>query len=96
MASNIEIKYIQKTAHSDPYERVRSIGGIKTNGCTWRLSFDAAISSIETGKWSFWVTHNGKPIPVIISTHNGHKYLKADGDSIEPTMLLALPEFPTL
>lgn len=87
-----EIKCINKSNRFNPHERIDSIGGLNPNGTRWRISLERAIEGIESGKWSFYVNANGAFINVIISVHNGRKYLKTVNDGLEPNNLLSLPE----
>lgn len=89
-----EIKCIQKSYRINPHERIENIGGINSNGSRWKISIERAIQGIETGKWGFYVLFNGIRVDVIISSHNGYKYLKTKNDGIQPDNLLSLPECP--
>jgi hypothetical protein len=73
--------------HYDPHERIQAIGG---DG--WKKSEDEAISELESGRNSFYVTVNGQAVEVGIATHNGRKYLKTRADGYRPDNLLSLPE----
>lgn len=94
MATNVEIKCINKANRSDPHERIQNVGGVNDNGTRWKLSVAEAIAGIEAGKWKFWTAGGGKSVWVVIATHNGHKYLKTEADGVHPNNLLALPECP--
>jgi len=94
MADNIEVKCINKTNRTDPHERISHIGGVNPGGDRWRLTVDQAIAGIESGKWQFYTSVNGKSVWVVVATHNGRKYLKTEADGIHPNNLLALPECP--
>ena len=94
MAAQVEIMCINKTNRTDPHERIHSVGGVNADGTTWKLSVDAAITGIESGKWKFWTTGGGKSVWVVVALHMGHKYLKTEPDEVHPNNLLALPECP--
>lgn len=95
MASRHQVKCIRKRGdHYNPHERIEGIGGTNPNGERWFLSEDRAISSIETGEWSFYTSVGGRQADVVIAIHNGRKYLKTTADGYEPDNLLALPECP--
>lgn len=94
MADNIEVKCINKTNRPDPHERISHIGGINPDGTKWKLPLDQAISGIESGKWKFYTSVNGKSVWVVIATHNGRKYLKTEADGAQTNNLLSLPECP--
>ena len=94
MAFSVEIKCINKTYRTDPHERISHVGGVNSDGNRWKLTLDAAIQGIESGKWTFWAKGGGRTADVIIATHSGHKYLKTTNDGVHPDNLLALPECP--
>ncbi len=74
---------------ADADRRIDSIGGASGGG--WCIKLDAAIEGIESGKWQFWTSANGKSVWVIVATRNGRKYLKTEDDGLEPNNLLSLP-----
>lgn len=93
MASRHEIKCINKTNRSSAFERIERIGGINGNGTKWHLTQQAAISGIESGKWSFYVSKNGHVVNVIVAiSAQGNKYIKTENDGDQPDNLLSLPE----
>ena len=95
MASNIEIKCINKSDRYNPYERILSIGGTNPDGKRWKLSQQEAIDGIEGDKWKFYVNVGGKSVWVIIAkSAQGNKYLKTEADGEHPNNLLNLPECP--
>ena len=67
MADNIQVKCINKSDRYNPHERIRRIGGVNPDGARWSLSEDEAIAGIESRKWNFWTTANGKSVWVIVA-----------------------------
>lgn len=95
MASNHEVKCINKSDRYNPHERIISIGGVNGDGARWKLSQPEAIKGIEEGKWAFYVNKNGKAVKVVVALSvYGHKYLKTEADGEHPNNLLSLPECP--
>lgn len=91
--SKHQVKCISKSDRDNPYERIKSIGGINPNGSNWKLTQKEAIDSINSGKYSFYVQVNGKPVNVIVRTSRyGNDYIKTEADGEEPNNLLSLME----
>lgn len=94
MAQSLQIKCINKTPRNDPHDRIQNVGGTNPDGTRWKLSEPKAITGIEDGTWSFFVSVGGKTVDVVIATRNGKKYLKTKPDGEQPDNLLSLPECP--
>jgi len=85
----LQVTCINKTDRSNPHERIENIGGPN-----WKHREDDAISYIEHGVHSYFVSRGGYEADVIVAQRWGHKYLKTRADGEQPDNLLALPECP--
>lgn len=93
MATQHEVKCINKTDRYNPHERIRAIGGQNADGTNWKLSQEEAIAGIEAGKWSFFVKVKGQAVKVVVAVSRfGNKYLKTEADGEHPNNLLSLYE----
>ncbi len=95
MATEIEVKCINKTNRTSAHERISHIGGLNANGTRWKLPLNEAIAGIESDKWAFYVNVNQQKVRVIVAkSAQGNKYLKTENDGEQPNNLLSLPECP--
>lgn len=93
MAERHQILCVNKSDRYNPHERITHIGGKNANGTRWRITQEEAITGIESGKWSFYVSRGGRTVDVIVAkSQYGHKYLKTVADGVQPDNLLSLPE----
>lgn len=91
---NLEIQCINKSNRYNPHERIVRIGGMY-NGQRWSMTQVEAISAIERGQYSFYVSRGGRVVRVIVAVSRfGYKYLKTEADGEQPDNLLSLPECP--
>jgi len=83
-----QITCINKDDRYNPYERITHVGGY-----SWKITQRDAIRRIESGIDSYYVSVNGRSVPVIVAVSRyGNKYLKTEADNDEPNNLLSLPE----
>jgi hypothetical protein len=95
MASEVQVRCINKTNRTDAHERIHSIGGVNSDGKRWKLTEAEAIQGIKDGKWAFYVERpSGHRAWVEVATRLGKEYLKTERDNEQPDNLLALPECP--
>lgn len=95
MPARHEIRCVNKTDRYDPHERIKNVGGVNADGTRWRITQQEAVSGIESGKWNFYVTRNGRTVDVVVAVSRfGNKYIKTEADGDQPNNLLSLPECP--
>jgi uncharacterized protein DUF3892 len=97
LATNVQIKCINKSDRTNPHERILCIGGSPGATTThWKRSQQQAIEDIESGAYAYWVGISGAAsVWVVVAVSKfGNKYIKTTADGEQPNNLLALPECP--
>jgi hypothetical protein len=95
MPGRICISCINRIPRTDPLKQVHHVGGTNADGSHWKLREHDAISRIEDGTQSFYVTVGWRNEDVVVAkAQSGHKYLKTTADDDHPDNILSLPECP--
>jgi hypothetical protein len=92
LTKTAQIKCINKNPREDRHHAITHVGGYGDKH--WKITQSDAIGMIERREWDFYTMVGGKRADVIVSTHNGRKYLKTTADGDTPDNLLSLPECP--
>ncbi len=94
MVQEAKITCVVKTNHGEPYERIRFLGGGLTS--YWEISHERAIDLLEHDRIRFYTCNSlGERLYlVVVTSPDGHKYVKTVADSEQPDHLLSLPECP--
>lgn len=94
MAARYRIHCICHSDRLNHDRRIRYVGGVNPDGAHWKISQEAAIAGIESGRWGFYVERAGHEVEIVVATSRyGNKYIKAaDDDGPHPDGLLDLPE----
>lgn len=84
-----QIECVNKQPREDPHKSIEFVGG---RG--WKIATAEAIANIEAGRETYFVSDGVRRADVVVSQHDGHKYLKTEADGYSPDNLLSLPECP--
>ena len=96
MAQHLRIRCIVQADRTTAHTCIYSVGGVKPDGTSWKLTQEKAISYIEDGTYIFYIERPvGQRFDVIVATSaDGNKYLKTSADKAQPDKLLSLPACP--
>ncbi len=94
MVQEAKITCVARTDRREPYDRIRSLGGGRHP--SWEISHERVIDLLEHDNCRFYTcTDQGKRLYlVVVTSPDGHKYVKTVADSVQPDHLLNLPECP--
>jgi hypothetical protein len=94
MALLLKVIWVERSAGTDPFQRIKHIGG-QNGQFQWKHTHADAIYSTEKEHFHYYIKKNGRVLKVMVGmAPNGIKYLKTELDDDQPESLLALPEFP--
>ena len=94
MSLKVAIESIMKEQTPEGSSRVRAIGGTTLGGGRWMLLEHQAITAIERGRSEFFVSKDGRQVPVVVGiAPDGAKFLKSEEDGMQADTLLALPDY---
>ena len=94
MVQEAKITCVAKTGRRAAYDRIRSLGG--GHHPSWVISHERAIDLLEHDRIRFYTcNHRGERLYlVVVTSPDGHKYVKTVADREQPDHLLTLPECP--
>jgi hypothetical protein len=94
MVQEAKITCVAKTDRVEPHDRIRSLGG--GHHRYWEISHERAIDLLEHDRCRFYTCNRqGERLYlVVVTSPDGHKYVKTVADSVQPKHLLTLPECP--
>jgi len=82
MVREAEVTCVSKTDHTEPYDRIRSLGG--GTGPYWEISHARAIDLVEHDRLRFYTcTPQGERLYlVVVTSRDGYKYIKTVADEV--------------
>lgn len=94
MVQEAKITCVAKTGRREAYDRIRALGG--GHHPAWEISHERAIDLLEHDRIRFYTCNRrGERLYlVVVTSPDGHKYVKTVADSEQPDHLLILPECP--
>jgi len=94
MVQEAKISCVAKTDRNEAHDRIRSLGG--GHHPYWEISHERAIDLLEHDHCRFYTCNRqGERLYlVVVTSPDGHKYVKTVADSEQPEHLLTLPECP--
>jgi len=93
MPARYQICCVTRSDHLNHDRRIRLVGGVNPDGSRWKITAETAAQGIETGRWSLFLSQNGRDFDIVVATSRyGNKYIKSTEDrGLNPDSLLALP-----
>ncbi len=96
MVREAQITCVMKTERSAAYDRISFLGGGRHPSWNWEISHARAIDLLEHDRYRFYTrTGAGERLYlVVVTSADGHKYIKTVADDEQPEHLLTLPDCP--
>ena len=91
--ARLQVSCISRGKKDAPHERIAGVGGLSF-GAHWRHTSAEAIAAIENGVNTYFVEVNKLQTDLVVASHFGTKYLKAEGDTTVADPLASLPSCP--
>jgi len=95
--ADYQVTCITKNPRFDRHHAIQNIGGVLSNGQTWKIAQQEAVTFIDTHQHTFFVAVRGRRANVITEPSQfvrGLRYLKTDADGVLADNLLSLPPCP--
>jgi hypothetical protein len=93
-ATRLQIVCVKRSSLPAPHERITHIGGVNLDRSPWQLDHDEAVEGVQNGTWTFFINDRGVVDNVVVGENEGHFYLKAAADTVQPENLLKIPTCP--
>ncbi|MFC3052666.1 hypothetical protein [Kordiimonas pumila] len=94
MVQKHKVLFVRTDAQKPPSHQVTHIGGTMPDGTPWSISAEEAISSIQSGRFAFFMHREDQGAERIVVAHNPvyGAFLRAENDRQMPKRLMQLPE----